>query len=87
MTFEANPEGINTNLNENTVQGRALFIMEGDSLTMRINLAGVPTGLMHLQHLHGKEDGSPASCPAAEADQNNDGIIDLTETEEAAGVP
>ena len=40
---------------------------------------------MHWQHFHGFKDNNDAACPTEAADVNHDGIIDLIETEPAAG--
>ncbi len=66
--------------------GEARFIVAGDSVTVIVNASGVTPGIMHLQHFHGFTDGRDAVCPDATADVNNDGIVDLVETEAVSGV-
>lgn len=68
------------------VSGTAEFRIEDGKLTTTIDLAGLPPGMMHLQHLHGFIDGKDAVCPTSDADTNKDGFIDLIETEPFAGV-
>lgn len=86
MEFRADLTALNDTLYGENFTGTATFQIEGDSLTIRVNLGGVPADMMHLQHLHGKQDGSEADCPTQEADQNDDGIVDLIETREQAGI-
>jgi len=64
-----------------TIQGS-----EGEA-TIDLEASGLSPGL-HMAHLHGfeSEDPEAASCPGDDADANGDGIIDLIETERAAGV-
>ena|SRR5690625_133664 len=59
---------------------------EGET-TIELEVSGLSPG-MHMAHLHGfqTEDPQAASCPGEDADANGDGIVDLIETEEAAGV-
>lgn len=59
---------------------------EGEA-TIELDASGLSPG-MHMAHLHGfqTEDPQAASCPGEDADANGDGIIDLIETEKAAGV-
>lgn len=65
--------------------GEARFTITGDSLTIAVNANGLPKGITHWQHFHGFADGKQAACPAATADANHDGIIDVVETGPAAG--
>jgi len=61
-----------------------LSVADGKLVTV-IDLEGLPPGIMHLQHYHGFPDGKQATCPAADADTNGDGYVDLIETEAVAG--
>jgi hypothetical protein len=65
--------------------GEARFSVSGDQLTINIKADGVPPNLVHWQHFHGFVDNRAATCPTPTADANGDGIIDLIETEPAAG--
>ena len=65
--------------------GEARLAVSGDTLTITLKAEGVPPDLVHWQHLHGFADNRAASCPTTGADANSDGIIDLIETEPAAG--
>lgn len=66
--------------------GTATLTAAGDTLTIRIDATGTTPGIVHLQHFHGfAEGGESSACPGLDADTNDDGIIDLIETEPAAG--
>jgi hypothetical protein len=65
--------------------GEARFSINGDSLTITVSAQKLPPDIVHWQHFHGFKDNSDATCPTDAADVNHDGIIDLTETEPAAG--
>src|SRR5690606_874569 len=61
--FDSNPAGV------------ASLETRGDSLTVMVNAMGLPPAMVHLQHFHGFEDGSPARCPGSDADANGDGGV------------
>jgi hypothetical protein len=65
--------------------GEARFSIVGDQLTISLKARGLPPNIVHWQHFHGFADNRAASCPGTAADVNGDGIIDLIETEPAAG--
>jgi hypothetical protein len=65
--------------------GEARLAVSGNTLTITIKAEGVPPNLVHWQHFHGFTDDRAAACPTTKADANRDGIIDLIETEPAAG--
>jgi hypothetical protein len=85
QTFTAQLSPVNAGLLGSTPTGEARLEILGDSMTIMVDVRGVPPGMAHLQHFHGFEDGSAARCPGAEADQNGDGIIDVVETAPMAG--
>ncbi|MCC7417302.1 MAG: hypothetical protein IT176_09180 [Acidobacteria bacterium] len=66
--------------------GAARFVVGGDKLTISVRASKVPPGIMHLQHLHGFEDGRQARCATQADDANGDGIVDLIETEVVSGI-
>jgi hypothetical protein len=76
---------INSNVTGLHAAGEARLVVSGDTLTITIKAEGVPPDLVHWQHFHGFTDNRVATCPTAKADANSDGIIDLIETEPAAG--
>ncbi len=61
------------------------FLVRGDSLTILVHTAGLPASIEHWQHFHGFADGKQAACPTAASDKNGDGVVDIRETEPAAG--
>jgi len=65
--------------------GEARFTVNGDSLTISVNVKGSAPGITHWQHFHGFKDNRDAACATQQADANRDGIIDLIETEPASG--
>lgn len=85
QTFTARLSPVNADLLDSTPSGEATLEVRGDSLMITVTAAGLPPGMPHLQHFHGFEDGSAARCPGAEADENGDGVIDVTETAALAG--
>jgi hypothetical protein len=67
-------------------KGQVSFVISGDQLTIRVNAEGVPPSMEHLQHFHGFATGDgDSTCPTAASDVNNDGAIDIHETEASAG--
>jgi hypothetical protein len=76
---------LNTAVTGKAAAGTVRFTVKGDSLTIATDATGLPKSITHWQHFHGFKDGRDASCPAQSADANGDGIIDLIETEPAAG--
>jgi hypothetical protein len=55
------------------------------AIPFAVRVQGAPAGVTHWQHLHGFQDGRDAQCPTQAAEANKDRIIDLIETENAAG--
>jgi len=83
--FVAHLHPLNSTVTGLQTSGEARFTVIGDKLTIRITARGLPPNLVHWQHFHGFADNRAASCPGAAADVNQDGIVDLIETEPAAG--
>ena len=65
--------------------GEAKFTVDGNKLTISVEMHNAPPGIAHWQHLHGFKDGKEASCPTPASDANHDGVIDINETEPASG--
>src|SRR5699024_10044182 len=85
--YIANIQGMNTKLTRGKVSGVASFIVSGDKLYITIVAGGLAPSMMHLQHIHGfKNSGKKSRCPGADADTNDDGVVDLIETHESSGV-
>ena len=65
--------------------GEARFTVQGDSLTISVQVKDAAPRLTHWQHFHGFKDNRDATCATESADKNRDGIVDLIETEPASG--
>lgn len=83
--FTANLTPVNQDMLDSTPSGEATIEIRGDSMVITVNAQGLPPNMTHLQHFHGFEDGAPARCPGADADANDDGVVDVTETAPMAG--
>lgn len=83
--FTAEFQAVNPQLTTNDVSGQAILTIAGDDLRITLIAKGMPAG-MRLAHIHGFITEQASSCPAADADVNGDGIVDLIETEPSAGV-
>ncbi|CAN5775957.1 hypothetical protein BH24CHL6_BH24CHL6_08800 [soil metagenome] len=66
-------------LNDSGAKGRAILLLRGDQLTVRLHVNGVEPGLPHLQHIHGFEGTTESQCPPPSADENMDGLISVGE--------
>lgn len=84
-TYVAQLQPMNAAVAGSQTMGEARFVQRGDQLDIDIQVEGAPANTVHWQHFHGFEDGSPATCPDLSADSNDDGIVDLIETEPYAG--
>lgn len=68
------------------VTGQVLITKAGDEITFQVTVRNAPPDMPHWQHIHGFVTGDEeATCPTGDADANGDGIVDLIETEDAAG--
>jgi hypothetical protein len=76
---------MNTKVTGRRTSGRAKFIVNGGTLTIKIKVRNAPPNIVHWQHFHGFKNGKPATCAPASADKNGDGIVDLIETHSASG--
>ena len=83
--YAAQLHPMNTKVTGLETTGEARFSIDGDTLTITISAQKLPPDIVHWQHFHGFKDNSDAACPTEAADVNHDGIIDLIETEPAAG--
>lgn len=83
--FTANIEQMNPQLTDSAISGQAIITVVGDELTITLVAKGLPAG-MRLAHIHGFTQAKGSTCPSPDADVNGDGIVDLIETEPAAGV-
>lgn len=83
--YVAHLHAMNTGVTDGQTTGEARFIVDGDQLTIEVDVHGAPPSTVHWQHFHGFKSGQPASCPGTGADANDDGIVDLIETGKASG--
>lgn len=82
-TVEIN--GMNPSLANGEIFGEAILLIHDGQLTITLATKGLKPDMMHLQHIHGFVDGRKSTCPTSTADANGDGVVDLIETEPAAG--
>lgn len=87
-TYNGNITALNTNANADTeVSGNVELLVEGDLMRIMVTAEGLAPDMMHMQHLQTPARGQATNCPGADADENNDGIVDVTEvTPDAEGV-
>lgn len=83
--FTATLSPVNQDLLDSSPSGEATIEIRDDSMVITVDARGLPPEMAHLQHFHGFEDGAPARCPDADADANDDGVVDVTETAPMAG--
>lgn len=85
-TYRATLQSLNQNVAGSDTTAQVLITVAGDTVTFQVQANNVPPGIQHWQHIHGFTSGDKASsCPTGDADTNDDGVIDLVETEAAAG--
>jgi hypothetical protein len=83
--YVAHLHSLNAGAAGSSTSGVARFTVSGDSLAITVDVRNAPANMEHLQHFHGFTDGRDATCPAAGADANGDGVVDLMETEPTSG--
>ena len=66
-------------LNNSEAEGGALLLLKGDQLTVITAARGVEAGQVHVQHIHGFEDGRDAKVPTLAQDDDRDGFVELAE--------
>ena len=76
---------LNTSITGLKAGGEARFNFDGDRMIISIKVKGAQPDKVHWQHFHGFTDNRAATCPDMSADVNHDGVIDIVETEKAAG--
>lgn len=76
-------------LNEQVIgtkaHGKATFIQEDSTLEIEIEMFDTPAETQHWEHFHGFPDGKDAAIATMAQDVNNDGFVDLVETEAVSG--
>lgn len=85
QAYVAQLQPMNTAVTRSATTGEARLRIDGDRLTIDIDMRGAPPGLVHWQHFHGLTGPGQATCATMAADANHDGIIDLIETGPASG--
>lgn len=85
--YRAQITSLNENANEDrNVSGNVTLEVREDQLYITIEASGLEPNMMHLQHLHGSQEGEDTNCPDSAADTNDDGLVDITEAYDIAGV-
>ncbi|CAM3243514.1 hypothetical protein [Lactiplantibacillus plajomi] len=83
--YRANIVPLNDQAIGTAAHGSALFVVNGDTLTVNIEMFDTPANEQHWEHFHGFPDGRPAEIATAAQDANHDGFVDLPETEPVSG--
>lgn len=86
QAFVVELTGMNSVLTGTEVTGQANLIVNDGKLFISLVAKGLPPNMEHLGHIHGFMTDQVSTCPDSTADTNGDGIVDLLETEPAAGV-
>lgn len=77
--FRGDISGVNTQANEGSeVTGTVELRVEGSLMRIVVNAEGLAGEMMHMQYLQTSENGT-TNCPGADADINQDGVIDDNE--------
>lgn len=85
QVYEAHLQPLNTKTAKGDTRGTARVTVDGDKLTIAVDVHGAPPDTIHWQHFHGFANGNAASCATMADDANHDGILDVTETAKASG--
>ncbi len=83
--YVAEIKPVNAKLIGSEVRGHAEIVVDGDTVSVKIEATGTPPNMMHWSHFHGFTDGRKGRVPTEEADTNGDGIIDLPELYAVSG--
>jgi len=63
-------------LNDSGVEGKAVLILKGDTLKVKIHARGLEPNQLHPQHIHGLPGDTNATCPPPSA-AGPDGVLSL----------
>lgn len=85
VVYKVELAGLNSEVTGQETTGKAEFVVEGNTMKVTIDVKNAPPGMQHWQHFHGFVNGDNAKCATASDDENEDGIIDVIETESASG--
>lgn len=83
--YEATIVPLNEQAIGTAAHGSALFVINGDTLTINIEMHATPANLQHWEHFHGFPDGRDAQIATSAQDVNHDGFVDLPETGAVSG--
>lgn len=84
--YEAHLTALNTNYTNLETTGVARFVVKDNKIHVTINVDNAPPLIEHWQHFHGfPEAGKSAECVSEAQDANNDGVLDVIETEVVSG--
>ncbi|MEO7053239.1 MAG: hypothetical protein ABI128_16390 [Rhodanobacter sp.] len=84
-TYAAQLQPMNTGVTHTSATGDARFVVDGDKLTITIDMRGTSPDTVHWQHFHGFTTAQAATCPSMADDANHDGIVDLIEAGKTSG--
>lgn len=65
--------------------GEATFEQDDNTLKIKIEMFDTPANTQHWEHFHGFPDGQDAQIATMAQDANQDGFVDLPETEAVSG--
>ncbi|WP_420136703.1 hypothetical protein [Sphingomonas sp.] len=85
QTYRVHLTSLNAGKIGSAPEGNATLKVVGDTLEVRIKMNGVPANIEHWEHFHGFADARNATCVTPDMDANQDGFIDLLETEPVSG--
>ena len=83
--YEAQIQSLNSNVTNLQTSGKARFVIDGDNMLVTIDINNAPPGIEHWQHFHGFPNEGIATCATVAEDANEDGVIDVVETETVSG--
>ncbi|HTN68061.1 MAG TPA: hypothetical protein VLZ33_01205, partial [Dysgonamonadaceae bacterium] len=87
--YEAQIQPLNSNITNLQTSGKARFVIDEDKMHVTIDINNAPPGIEHWQHFHGFPNEGIAQgiaiCATEVDDANEDGIIDVVETETVSG--
>lgn len=85
MQYHADINPLNAEKIGTAAHGYVDFEITGDNLHIKLEMFDTPANIAHWEHFHGFPDGREATVPTTKEDQNQDGWIDLVETEPVSG--
>lgn len=83
--YIANIVPLNEDFIGTSAHGTAEFIQNNDRLHIKIEMFDTPKNTQHWEHFHGFPDGKDAQIATMKQDLNQDGLVDLPETEIVSG--